>query len=193
MINTLSPFKLTTHIHGRTRILAGSLILMVLLNIGILTAHIRLAGNLEKPRVVLPGSNGVLLPLASSAFVWTPEVACDYVKLFLPVLFTFSPEGTPPGEVWRPFINTQLIETAQKRFKLNQTLIESDGLHQTLKISTVSYFPESETAEVTGELRIINRLGEVSTQPVELSVFLTTTSDPLNPYGHTITDVSSFN
>lgn len=188
MIQLNSPFKLTTHFNGWSRVLTVSLVLSTLYNFALMYSHYRLEQNLNTPRLIKQGSSGMMLPVQSAAFFWKPEVASDYIKLFLPVLYSFSPEGIPPRETWSPFINPQLLETAEKRFKLNQTLIESDGLHQTLGIKEIQYNPDDETAEVTGEIRIINRAGNLSLIPLKLTVKFMTTSDPLNPYGHTIYD-----
>ncbi len=189
MLKRNSPFKLTTHFRGWSRVLALALTLSVLLNFYQVYAQTRLAANLATPRIVMQTSSGMVLPVAASAFVWTPEVARDYVKLFLPVLYTFTPTGTPSSEMWSPFINLQLLKTAEERFRKNQFRIETDGLSQTLFVREAVYDPETETAKIAAELRIVNKAGQITRTPLTLAVELTTVADPLNPYGHSITNV----
>ncbi len=169
--------------------LALALAVSVTLNFYQAHAQARMAANLATPRIVLQTPSGMVLPVAASAFTWTPEVARDFTKLFLPVLYTFTPLGTPPSEMWSPFINPQLLKTAEERFRKNQFRIETDGLNQTLFVREAVYDPETESAKVTAELRIVNKAGQITRTPMNLNVELTTTADPLNPYGHAITNV----
>ncbi len=185
----ISPFKLTTHFRGWSRVLAIALGVSILLNFYLAYAQVKLAGNLATPRIVMQTPSGVVLPVAASAFIWTPEVARDYIKLFLPVLYTFSPAGPPSTQIWIPFINPQLLKTAEERFRKNQFRIETDGLNQTLFVREAAYDPETESARVSAELRLINKSGQIIRTPMNLTVELTTASDPLNPYGHIITNV----
>ncbi len=189
MISRITPFKLTTHFRGWARVLGLSLGISLALNFCLIYAQVKVASNLSTPRIVMQTPSGLVLPVAASAFVWTPEVARDYVKLFLPCLYTFTPLGGPPIETWSPFVDVQLLKTAEERFKKNQFRIETDGLSQTLFVREAVYDPESETAKVLVELRIINKAGEITRTPLHLTVGLTTVADPLNPYGHAITNV----
>ena len=189
MLKRNSPFKLSTHFRGWTRALALSLGASLALNFALVYAHVKVASNLSTPRIVMQAPSGLILPVAASAFVWTPEVARDYVKLFLPCLYTFTPLGASPIETWSPFVDVQLLKLAEERFKKNQFRIETDGLSQTLLVREAVYDPENENAKVLAELRIINKAGEITRNSLHLTVELTTVADPLNPYGHEITNV----
>jgi len=182
----LSPFKLTTHFRGWSRVLAIGLGLSLLLNFAQAYSNTKLSSNLSTPRIVLQTRSGPVLPLASGAFVWNNDVARDFVKLFLPILYTFSPSGPPPAETWSPFINPQLLKQAAERFQKNQSRIQTDGLNQTLFIRESNYDPDTDTVLVVGELRQIDKNGQLNRSPMNLTVQLTTLSDPLNPYGHAI-------
>ncbi len=96
MILLIRPFKLTTHFRGWTRVLGLSLSISLALNFCLVYAQVKVASNLSTPRIVMQTPSGLVLPVAASAFVWTPEVARDYVKFFLPSLYTFTPLGVPP-------------------------------------------------------------------------------------------------
>jgi hypothetical protein len=184
-----SPFKLTTHFRAWSRVLAIGLGISLCLNFALVYANVRQSANLSTPRIVLKTPSGIVLPVAASAFVWTPEVARDYVKIFLPVLYTWSPIAGPSPETWSPFINSQLLKTALEKYRQNQSRIQSDGLNQTLLVREVLYDPENNTAQVIAELRLIDRTGHVTPTPLKVTVDLITTADPLNPYGHLITNV----
>ncbi len=159
------------------------------LNFALIYANVKQSENFASPRIVMNSPSGMVLPVAASAFVWTPEVARDYVKLFLPVLYTFSSANPPQTDTWSPFIHPRLLKTAVERFQKNQGRIQSEGLSQTLYVREASYGPESETAAVTAEIRVIDKNGQITRTPVNLTVELTTTADPLNPYGHLIANV----
>jgi hypothetical protein len=189
MIRKKSPFKLTTHFRGWSRVLGVGVLVSISLNFLLAYANLKQSRNFSTPRIVMKAPSGIILPVAASAFVWTPEVARDYVKTFLPVLYTFSPLGVPQKETWTPFINVQLLQLALEKFQNNRTRIESDGLHQTLLVREVQYDEVSESAQVVAELRIMGKTGDLARTPLNLTVELTTTADPLNPYGHTITNV----
>lgn len=184
-----SPLKLTTHFRGWSRVLVLSLTTSLAINFGLIYANIKQSENYSLPRVVYKSPSGIVLPLASTAFVWTPEVAVQYVKYFLPVVYSFTPDVVPEIETWSPFVNVQLLRAAKDRYKKNEGQIKSDGLSQTLFVQSVNYDPDSETAKVTGELRIIDRNGQLSRTPVSLTVELIKISDPLNAYGHYIQNI----
>lgn len=189
MLKRNSPFKLTTHFRGWSRVLVAGLALSVILNFGMIYAWCRMADNLSTPRIVVRSPDGIVLPVAASAFVWNPTIAQEYVKLFLPILYTFTPMGSPPLEMWSPFIHPQLLKTAGDRFQKNRFRIEADGLSQTLFVREVRYDLENETATVNAELRIISKIGQITRTPLNLTVDLTTVADPLNPYGHAILNI----
>jgi hypothetical protein len=184
-----SPFKLTTHFRGWSRVLAIALGLSLLLNFALIYANVRQSANLATPRIVVKTPSGIVLPLAASAFVWTPDVAKDYIRLFLPVAFTFSPAAASASDTWSPFIHPQILKAATERFQKNQPRIQSDGLNQTLQVRQVDYDPDTETATVIAEVRLIDRNGQVTRSSLNLTVELSTTADPLNPYGHAIINI----
>ncbi|MDD2709229.1 MAG: hypothetical protein PHV34_14680 [Verrucomicrobiae bacterium] len=184
-----SPFKLHTRFQAWHTALVAGLIVSVLFNFGMLYAWLRMAANFSTPRIVVKSPQGIALPVATSAFVWTPDVAREYVKLFLPVLYSFSPTGTPPIEMWSPFFHPQLLRTAEERFRKNQARIESEGLAQTLFVRETRWNAETETAVVMAELRLISKTGQITRTPLNLSVEFTTAADPLNPYGYIITNI----
>lgn len=189
MLTRITPFKLTTHFRGWSRVLTLCLGGSMLLNFGLIYSQIKTAQNFATPRIVLQAPSGVVLPVAAGAFVWTPNVARDFVKLFLPILYTFSSTGTPPLEMWGPFINPQLLKMADERFRKNHSRIETEGLNQTLLVRETIYDPESDSVQVTAELRLINKAGQITRTPISLTVELISNADPLNPYGHSITNV----
>lgn len=189
MIYRSSPFKLTTHFRGWSRVLAMSLGISCSLNFALIYANVKQSANFANPRIVMNSPSGMLLPVAASAFVWTPEVARDYVKLFLPVLYTFSSTNPPQANTWLPFIHSRLLKEAGERFQRNQGRIQNEGLSQTLYVREATYDPDLEAAVVSAEVRVIDRTGQITRTPVNLTVELTTTADPLNPYGHLITNV----
>ncbi len=189
MIRRNSPFKLTTHFRGWSRILAIGFGISCLLNVALIYANVKQSANFATPRIVMNSPSGMVLPVAASAFVWTPEVAHDYVKLFLPVLYTFSSANPPQVETWSPFINPQLLKAANDRFQKNQGRIQSDGLSQTLYVREVRFDSDSESAVVIAELRIIDKAGQITRTPMNLTVELITSADPLNPYGHIIHNI----
>jgi hypothetical protein len=184
-----SPFKLHTRFRGWNTFLAISLAASTALNFGMIFAWCRMADNLSTPRIVVRSPDGVVLPVAASVFHWNPTVAQEFLRIFLPILYTFGPTGTPPMEMWSPFMHPQLLRTAEDRFHKNQSRIESEGLNQTLFVREVRLDADGETATVAGELRLISRTGQITRTPVTLTVELTTTADPLNPYGHAIINV----
>lgn len=184
-----SPLKLTTHFRGWSRVLALSLMISLIINFGLIYANIKQSENFSLPRVVYKSQSGIVLPLASTAFVWTPEVATQYVKFFLPVVYSFTPDAVPELETWAPFVNAQLLRAAKDRYKKNEGQIKSDGLSQTLFVQSVTYDSASECAKVIGELRIIDRNGQLSRTPVTFTVELPAISDPLNAYGHYIQNI----
>ena len=185
----VSPFKLTTRFRGWSRALAAALALSVALNFALAFANSRLSANFATPRIVVKTPNGVVLPLAAAAFVWTPEVAGDYVRLFLPILYSWTPLGTPSPEVWSPFISPVLLKAAEDRFREKKSRIEAEGLSQTLLVREIAWDPESESARVTAELRLLRRDGQIIRTPLNLTVELPAVADPLNPYGHAIANV----
>lgn len=189
MTPRVSPFKLTTRFRGWSRALAAALAVSVALNFALTFANARLSANLSTPRIVVKAPNGIVLPVAASAFVWTPEVTRDYVRLFLPILYSWTPLGTPSPEVWSPFISPSLLKAAEDRFRKNQSRIEAEGLSQTLLVREVAWDPESESARVIAELRQLRRDGQIIRTPLNLTVELPAIADPLNPYGHAITNV----
>ncbi|MDD2710102.1 MAG: hypothetical protein PHV34_19130 [Verrucomicrobiae bacterium] len=184
-----SPFKLTTHFRGWTRVLALSLGISLLLNFALVYANAKQAANLSTPRIVMRTSSGIVLPIAASAFVWTPEVARDYIKIFLPIIYTWSPVAGASVETWSPFISPLLLKNALESYRQNLPRIQSDSLNQTLLVREVLYDPENDTAGVIGELRLIDRAGHVTTTPLKITVDLITSADPLNPYGHAINNI----
>jgi hypothetical protein len=189
MIRHDSPFKLTTHFRGWSRVLAVGLTISIVLNLALVYANIRQSANFATPRIVMNSPSGIVLPLAASAFVWSPEVGKSYIKLFLPILYTFSSSGTPSLDSWTPFIHPDLLKAAHDRFQKNQIRIQSDGLNQTLFVREVQFDEGAESAIVDAELRLIDRNGQITRTPIRLNVELTTTADPLNPYGHAIIKV----
>jgi hypothetical protein len=189
MIRLNSPFKLTTHFRGWNRILAIGLVLSLALNFALVFANVKQAANFSTPRIFMKTSGGIFLPVAAGAFEWTPDVARDYVRIFLPIVYTFTPSGASPIETWSPFINPQLLKATADRFQKNRSQIQSDGLHQTLFVRQVTYDPESESAAVIAELRLIDKSGHVTRTTMNLTVDLITSADPLNAYGHAIHSV----
>jgi hypothetical protein len=161
----------------------------MLLSLGTLVFQIQSWKALERPRLVLQTPGSLTFPVQSKPLSWTPEVACDFIKLFLPVLYSFSPEGHELGERWEPFIAESLIRFYSDRFKLNRNIIQLDGLLQYLTIQKVEFHPETASAMVTAELHIINRLGDLTRSPMNLQVRLVRTSDTSNPYGYRIESV----
>lgn len=186
MIEVNSPFKLTTRFRGWSRVMAIGLFISIALNFYLVHAINKQSDNLSIPRIVMRTPSGMVLPVAASAFVWTPEVATDYVKKFLPVCYTFSPDSPPSVDTWSPFINPQLLKSAVDRFRKDQTRIQSEGFNQTMLVREVKYDEASETAIAVCEVRVIDRNGRITRNPVTLTVEFTTYSDPLNPYGHII-------
>jgi hypothetical protein len=189
MIRRDSPFKLTTHFRGWSRVLAFGLTLSLILNFALIYANVRQSANFATPRIVISSPSGIVLPVAASAFVWSPDVAKSYVRLFLPILYTFNSTGTPSLESWAPFIHPDLLKSAHDRFQKNQIRIQGDGLNQTLFIRDVQFDSENTSAIADAEIRLIDRNGQVSRTQVRLQIQLTSTADPLNPYGHAIISV----
>jgi len=188
MKNT-STTSVMGHMPLSSKILLLILFFSVLLNFGILFAHIKMVQNLDTPRIVMRGTEGLVLPMRSTTFFWKPEVASDFIKIFLPVLYNFSPEEVQAGEEWSAFINPELLKKFKDRFELNQTVIVKDELHQTLAVFQVDYNLATDSADVTAELRIINKFGDLTRTPMKLKVKFGKMTDPLNPYGHFIAAV----
>ncbi|MDD2709088.1 MAG: hypothetical protein PHV34_13970 [Verrucomicrobiae bacterium] len=184
-----SPFKLHTRFHAWHTALVAGLAVSILFNFGMLYAWLRMAANFSTPRIVVRSPQGIVLPVASSAFIWTPDAAREYVKLFLPVLYSFSPAGASSIEIWSPFFHPQLLRTAEERFRKNQIRIESEGLTQTLFVRETRWNADTETAVVTAELRLLSKVGQITRTPLNLTVEFTTTADPLNPYGYIIANI----
>lgn len=134
----------------------------------------------------MKGPEGIVLPMTSTTLFWTPEVASDYIKLFLPVLYNFSPDVAQTDDAWSPFINPDLLKKYRDRYKLNQKIIESEDLRQTIGIYNVTYNSGTDSANVQAELRIINKYGELTRTPMKLHVKFANATNPLNAYGHNI-------
>ncbi len=69
MIHRITPFKLTTRFRGWSRVLGAALAFSLALNFALVFANIKLSANLSTPRIVMKTPNGLVLPLAASAFV----------------------------------------------------------------------------------------------------------------------------
>ncbi len=181
-----NPFKLHTRHRMRDSWLLFAIATSILLNFVQAIALIVMGNNQHLPRIAYQIGDGPMLPLATQVFTWNQETAISFVKIFLPLVYTFSPQGTPPSELYTPFISPALLEATRKRFEKDKALIESEGYTQTLKVQTVELDESLEMAHVTAELRRLKRNGTLDHTTLQLTIDLLSTSDPLNLYGHAI-------
>lgn len=184
-----SPHRLHVHFTGRERILTGCLIASTLISLLLCVSVNRLAKNFSTPRIAVQVPGGPLMPVACALFKWDVDTANQFIQIFLPVAFSYSPEGIPNTKLWSPFIATTVFDAMKESWEKNRATIQAEGYHRFLRVKSIEWDETTETATVSAETTIISTKGKVNKTDSTITVSLQKTSDPLNAYGYIIQEI----